>query len=104
MSKSFMLSSHNMPSCKKPVTSTSISHVSTLSKFVHSTMPGQNIQCINAPSKSVTCSTIKSKHVNSDVSVICKNTVNDVSDSVIACVSLSFAIFRTQRFHSTVLK
>ena len=50
-------------------------HVSTLSKFVHFTMPGQNIQCTNAPSKSGTCSTVKSKHVNSDVNVIRKKTV-----------------------------
>ena len=46
-SKSYMLPSHNMPSCKKSVTSPSISHVSMLSKFVHSTMSGQNIQGTN---------------------------------------------------------
>ena len=42
-------------------------------------MPGQNIQCTNAPSKSVTYSTVKSKRVNSDINVIRKNTVNGVS-------------------------
>ena len=41
-------------------------------------MPDQNIQCTNAPSESVTCSTVKSKRVNSDVNVIRKNTVNVV--------------------------
>ena len=65
----------------------SISNLSTLSKFVHSTMPGQNIECANTPNKSVTCSTIKSKHVNSDVNVIRENNVNVVSDSVIAGAS-----------------
>ena len=40
-------------------------------------MPGQNIQCSNAPRK----------RVNSDINVICKNTVNVISDSVIAPVS-----------------
>ena len=44
-------------------------------------------QCTNAPSKSVTCSTVKSKCVNSDVNEIRKNTVNVISDSVIAPVS-----------------
>ena len=82
-----MLPSHNTPSCKKSVISPSISHVSMLSKFVHSTKPGQNIQCTNVRSKSVTCSTVKSKRVNSDVNVIRKNTVNIVSDSMIASVS-----------------
>ena len=82
-----MLLSHNTPSCKKSVISPSISHVSMLSKFVHSTKPGQNFQCTNVPSKSVTCSTVKSKRINSDVNVIRKNTVNIISDSVIASVS-----------------
>ena len=82
-----MLPSRNTPTCKKSVISPSISHVSTLSKFVLSTMRGQNIQCANAPSKSVTCSTVKSKRVNSDVNVIRKSTVNVVNDSVIAPVS-----------------
>ena len=41
-----------------------------LSKFVPSTMPVQNIQSTNAASKSVACSTVKSKHVISDVNVI----------------------------------
>ena len=50
-------------------------------------MPGQNIKCTNAPRKSVTFSTVKSKRVNSNVSVIGKNTVNVVSDSVIARAS-----------------
>ena len=48
-SKSWMLLSHNKPLCKKTVTSPSISHVSMLLKFVNSTIPGQNIQCTNAP-------------------------------------------------------
>ena len=39
-------------------------------------MPGQNIQNTNAPSQLVTCSTVKSKCVNSDVNVTHKNTVN----------------------------
>ena len=82
-----MLPSHNTTSWKKSVTFPSTSRLSTLSKFVHSTMPGQNIQCTNAPSKSVTCITENRKHVNSDVNVILKNTVNVVSDSVIARVS-----------------
>ena len=82
-----MLPSHNTPSYKKSVISPPISHVSTLSKFVLSTMPDQNIQCSNAPSESVTCSTVKSKRVNSDVNVIRKNTSNVVRDSVIAPVS-----------------
>ena len=56
--KSYMLPSHNTPSLKKSVISPSISHVSTFSKFVHSAMSGQNIQCTNAPSKSVSCSTV----------------------------------------------
>ena len=47
-SKSYMLPSHNAPSCKKSVISPSISHLGKLSKFVHSTMPGQKIQCTNA--------------------------------------------------------
>ena len=59
-----MLPSHNTPSCKKSVISPPIVYVSTLSKFVPSTMPGQNIQCTNSPSKSVTSSTVKSKRVN----------------------------------------
>ena len=79
-----MLATHNTSPCKKSAISLSISHVSTLSKFVHS---GQNIQCTKAPSKSVTCSTVKSKRVNSDVNVIRKNTVNVVNDSVVAPVS-----------------
>ena len=82
-----MLPSHNMPSYKKSVISPSISHVSTLPKFVLSTMSDQNIQCSNAPSESVTCSTVKSKRVNSDVNVIRKNTLNVVRDSVVAPVS-----------------
>ena len=86
-----MLPSYNTPSCKKSVISPSTSCVSTLSKFVHSTMPGQNILCTNAPSKSVICSTVKSKHVNSDVNVIRKNTVNVLNDSVIAPVSHHFS-------------
>ena len=85
-SKSCMLPSHNTPSCKKSVISPSISLVSTLLKSVYSTMPGQNIQYTNAPSKPVTCITVKSKRVNSDVTVIRKNTVNVVSDSIIAHV------------------
>ena len=76
-----MLPSHNTPSFKK-----SIFHGSTLSKFLHSTMPGQNIKCSNAPSKSVICSTVESKRVNSDVNIIHKNPVNVLSDSVIARV------------------
>ena len=58
-----MLPSVNTPSRKKSVISPSVSHVSMSPKFVHSTMRGQN-------SKSVTCSTIKSKRVNSNVNVI----------------------------------
>ena len=50
-------------------------------------MPGQNIQYTNASSKSVTCSTVKSKWVSSNVNVIHKNTVNVISDSVIVPVS-----------------
>ena len=88
-----MLSPHNTPSCKKSVISTSTSHVSMLSKFAHSTIQSQTIQCTNAPSKSITCSTVKSKRVNSDVNVIRKNTVNVVSDSVIAPVSPSSTSF-----------
>ena len=53
-----MLPAHNTPSFKNSVISPTISHVSTLSKFVHSGMWGQNIQCTNAPSKSVSCSTV----------------------------------------------
>ena len=68
-----------MPSYKRSVISPPISHVSTLSKFFSSTMAGQNIQCTNAPSKSVTYSTVKSKRVNSDINVIRKNTVNGLS-------------------------
>ena len=82
-----MLPSHTTPSCKKSVISPPISHVSTLSKFVPSIIPGQSIQCSNAPNKSFTCVTVKSKRINSDVNVIRKNTVNVVSDSVIAPVS-----------------
>ena len=89
MSKSYMLPSHNMPSWKKSIISLSISHGSTLSKFLYSTMPGQNIQCNNAPSKSVTCSTVNSKRINSNVNVICKNILHVVSDSGIARVSSS---------------
>ena len=81
-----MLPSHNMQSCKNSVISPRFSHVSTLSKFVPFTMPDQNIQCTNAPSKSVTCSTVNS-NVNSGVNVTRKNTVNVISDSVIAPVS-----------------
>ena len=100
---SYMLPSHNTPSCKKFVISPSISHVSTLSKFVQSTIPGQNIQCTNAPSKSVTLSIVRGKRVNSDVNLIRKNIVNVVGDSVIAPVSPpSFTISR--RFHSTVVQ
>ena len=58
-----------------------------LSKFVPSTMPVQNIQSTNAASKSVACSTVKSKHVISDVNVIRKNTVYVINGSVIAPVS-----------------
>ena len=76
-----------MQSCKKSIISPSISHLSTLSKFVYYTIPGQNIQCTNAFSKPVTCSTRKSKRVSNDLNVIRKNTVNAVSDSVIARVS-----------------
>ena len=65
-SKSDMLPSHNMPSCKKSIISPSIQHASTLSIFFHSTMPGQNIQYAIAYSKSVTCSAVKSNFVNSD--------------------------------------
>ena len=68
------------------VISPRISHVSTLSKFFPSAMPGQNIQRTNAPSKSVTFSTVNSD-VNSSVNVTRKNTVNVISDSVIAPVS-----------------
>ena len=50
-------------------------------------MSDQNIQCSNAPSESVTCSTVKSKRVNSDVNMIRKNTLNVVRDSVVAPVS-----------------
>ena len=39
-------------------------------------MPSQNIQCTNAPSKYVTCSTVKCKCVKNIVNVIRKNTVN----------------------------
>ena len=81
-----MLPSHNMQSCKNSVISPRISHVSTLSKFVPSTMPGQNTQCTNAVSNSVTFSTVNSD-VNSGVDVTRKNTVNVKSDSVIAPVS-----------------
>ena len=83
-SKSYMLPSHNTPSCKKSGISPPISSVTTLSECVPSTMPGQNIQCTNAPSLSVTCSTVKSKRVNSDVNVIRKDAINVISDSVIA--------------------
>ena len=86
-SKSYMLPSDNTPSHKKSVISPPISQVSTLSKLFYSTMPSQNFQCTNAPSKSVTCSTIKNKRLNSDVDVIRKNTVNIISDSMIAPVS-----------------
>ena len=44
-----MLQSQNTGSCKKSVISPPISHVSTSSKFIPFTMPGQNIQCTNAP-------------------------------------------------------
>ena len=40
MSKSYMLPSHNKPSCKRSVISPPILHVSTLSKFVPSTISG----------------------------------------------------------------
>ena len=53
---------YNTQSCYKSVISPPISHVSMLSKFVPSTMPGQNIQSTNAASKSVACSTVKSEH------------------------------------------
>ena len=103
-----MLPSHNMPSWKKSVTFPSNSRVSTLSKFAHSTMPDQNIQCTNAPSKSVTCSTVNCKHANIDVNVILKNTVNVVSDSVIAPVSprpsSSSDDFTTSQCYSDSLK
>ena len=82
-----MLLCHNTASCKKSVIPPSILRVIMLSKFVHSTIPCQNIQCKKGPSKSVTCSTVKSKHVNSDVNLIHKNAVNVVSNSVIARVS-----------------
>ena len=65
-----MLPSHNTPSCKKSVISQSILHVSILSKFVHSTVPGQNIQCTNAPSKTVTCISVKSKRVNVSIAML----------------------------------
>ena len=81
----------------------SISHLNTLAKYVHSTRPGQNIQCTSASSKSVTCSTVKRKRVNSDVNVIRKNTVNVVGDSVIAPVSprpLSFSDNLTPQCYS----
>ena len=42
-SKSYMLLSRNMPSCKKAVIFPSISHASTSAEFVHSTIPGENI-------------------------------------------------------------
>ena len=48
-SKSYMLPSHNTLSCKKSVISPPISHVSKLSKFVPSTMPGQNINVLMLP-------------------------------------------------------
>ena len=53
-------------------------------------MPGQNIQCTNAPSKSVTYNTLKSKRVKSDINVIHKNTVNGVGSHAFTpqCYSL----------------
>ena len=86
-SKFYMLPSDNTPSHKKSVISPPISHVSTLSKLFSSTMPSQNFQCTNAPSKSVTCSTIKNKRLHSDVYVIRNYTVNVISNSMIAPVS-----------------
>ena len=46
------------------------------------------LKCASFASKSVTCSTVKSKLVISDVNVIRKNAANDVRDSAIACVSI----------------
>ena len=101
-----MLPAHNTPSWKNSVISSSISHESTLWKFAHSTMSGQNIQCTNAPSMSVTWSIVKSKRVNSDINVIRKNTINVVNDSVIAhfshCPSSSEDF--TPQFYSDSLK
>ena len=87
MSKPYMLPPHTTPSCKKSLSK----FVSMLSKFIPFIIPGQSIQCSNAPNKSVTCVTVKSKRVNSDVNVIRKNTVNVVSDSVL---HLSVSVLR----------
>ena len=69
-------------------------------KFVPSTMPGQNIQSTNAPCKSVTCSSVKSKRVNSDVNVIRKNTTNVISYSVIVPVTPVLRHLQITSLHS----
>lgn len=91
MSKSYKLPSQNMPSYENSDVSPSISNARTffkkVSKLFYSTIPGQNTQCTNSFSKSVSCSTGKRKRVNSVVNVIRENIVNVGSDSVINCVS-----------------
>ena len=103
-----MLPPHNTPSYKKSVISPSTSHVICYQNLLISQFKVKLFDVlINAPSKSTTCSTVKSKRVNSDVNVICKNTVNVVSDSVIAPVSprpTSFSDDFTPQLYSENLK
>ena len=51
-SKSYMLQSHITPSGDKSVIFPSIPHACMLLKFIHFTVPGQNIVCTSVSSKS----------------------------------------------------
>ena len=88
-SKSYMLYHFILHHHVKNLSFCYLSHMRArmLSKFVNSTIPGQNIQCTRVSCKSVTFSTVKSEHVNGDFNVTRKNVVNAVRDFVIPHVS-----------------